>query len=162
MIEVKVLSPERWMEARELRLKALKTDPTAFGSSYEEEESLSETEWRRRMWNALFAVADDKPVGSITYLFSDKVKSRHIARIYGVYVDPDHRRQGIGKKLLQSALDGIRENKNAVKVQLMVNKEQHAAVKLYEDLGFLTVGQLKKEIKVGERYYDELIMEKML
>jgi len=29
-------------------------------------------------------------------------------------------------------------------------------------LGFLTVGQLKKEIKVGERYYDELIMEKML
>ncbi len=114
------------------------------------------------MWNALFAVADDKPVGSITYLFSDKVKSRHIARIYGVYVDPDHRRQGIGKKLLQSALDGIRENKNAVKVQLMVNKEQHAAVKLYEDLGFLTVGQLKKEIKVGERYYDELIMEKML
>ena len=44
----------------------------------------------------------------------------------------------------------------------MVNEEQDAAVTLYKSMGFVVVGQMKKEIKVGERFYDELIMEKML
>ena len=162
MIEVKTLPPERWREARELRLHALKTDPIAFGSSYEEEENLAEAEWQRRMKNALFALSDGKPVGTITYLFSDRVKGKHIARIFGVYVDPNYRGQGLGRKLLENALELIQENKGVVKVQLMVNQEQGVAVTLYKGMGFDVVGQMKKEIKVGEQFYDELIMEKML
>lgn len=162
MIEVKALPPERWREARELRLQALKTDPIAFGSSYEEEESLAEAEWQSRMKNALFAVSDDKPVGTITYVFSDRVKTKHIARIFGVYVDPNYRGRGFGKKLLRNALELIQKNKGVVKIQLMVNQDQDAAVELYKDMGFVIVGQIKKEIKVGEQFYDELIMEKML
>jgi ribosomal protein S18 acetylase RimI-like enzyme len=77
-------------------------------------------------------------------------------------VDPNYRGRGFGKKLLENALELIQRNKDAVKAQLMVNKEQHAAVGLYEGMGFVVVGQLKKEIKVGERFYDEFIMEKML
>ena len=69
----------------ELRLRALKTDPIAFGSSYEEEENFTEAEWQRRMENALFALSDGKPVGTLTYLFNNRVKTKHIARIFGVY-----------------------------------------------------------------------------
>ncbi len=162
MIEVKALPPERWGETRELRLQALKTDPIAFGSSYEEEENLAEAEWQRRMKNALFALSDDKVVGTITYVFSDRVKSKHIARIFGFYVDPNYRGRGVGRKLLESALKLIQKNKDVVKVQLFVNPEQGVAVKLYKEMGFVVVGQMKKEIKVGELFYDELIMEKML
>jgi ribosomal protein S18 acetylase RimI-like enzyme len=162
MIEVKTLPPERWREARELRLQALKTDPISFGSSYEEEENLTEAEWQRRMKNALFALSDGKVVGTITYVFSDRIKSKHIARIFGVYVHPNHRGRGVGKKLLESALELIQKNKDAVKVQLFVNQEQDVAVKLYKEMGFVVVGQMKKEIRVGERFYDELIMEKTL
>ena len=46
-------------------------------------------------------------------------------------------------------------------MQLMVNQKQNAAVALYKNMGFVVVGQMKKEIKVGEEFYDELIMEKM-
>ena len=161
MIEVKTLPPERWREAMELRLQGLKTDPIAFGSSYEEEENFTEAKWQRRMANALFALSDDKPVGTITYLFDNKVKTKHIARIFGVYVDPNYRGCGIGKKLLERALELIQENKNVVKIQLMVNQKQNAAVALYKNMGFIVVGQLKKEIKVGDEFYDELVMEKM-
>jgi ribosomal protein S18 acetylase RimI-like enzyme len=162
MIEVRTLPPARWREVRTLRLQALKTDPIAFGSAYEEEENLAEEEWKKRMNSALFALSDDKLVGTITYVFSNRVKSKHIARIFGVYVDPDHRGQGIGKKMLQNALDLIQKNKHIVKVQLMVTKDQDVPARLYKDMGFVVVGQMKKEIKVGEQFYDTLIMEKML
>ncbi len=44
MIVTKSLSPERWKEYADLRLEALKNDPLAFGSSYEEELQLREEE----------------------------------------------------------------------------------------------------------------------
>ena len=44
----------------------------------------------------------------------------------------------------------------------MVNLEQAAAVRRSKGMGFVVAGQMKKEIKVGEQFYDELIMEKML
>src|SRR5579862_8351245 len=123
MVEVKVLPPERWKEARDLRFKALQTDPIAFGSSFEEEEGFTETEWQRRMKNALFALHEDKPVGTITYIFGDRIKSKHVARIFAVYVQSDYRRRGIGKKLLETALERIQSNKEIAKVQLFVNKD---------------------------------------
>lgn len=162
MIEVVTLPPERWREARDLRLRALKTDPIAFGSSFEEEENFSEAEWQRRMGNALFAVSDNKLVGSVAYQFSDRIKVRHITRIFGVYVDQNHRGKGVGKKLLERALELIRQNKDIAKVQLMVNQEQEVAVESYKRIGFIVVGKLKKEIKVNDVFYDELVMEKML
>ena len=44
----------------------------------------------------------------------------------------------------------------------MVNPTQKAAVALYKSLGFVVAGKMKNEIKVGNEYYDELIMEKLL
>ncbi len=114
------------------------------------------------MANALFALSDDKPVGTMTYLFGDRIKTKHIARIFAVYVKPDYRGQGIAKKLLDDALEQIRENKDVVKVQLMVNPKQKAAVTLYKSKGFTVVGELKRELKIGEEFYDEFVMEKVL
>ena len=49
MIEIKQLPPERWQDYQKLRLEALKADPIAFGSSYEEEISRPEEFWRNRI-----------------------------------------------------------------------------------------------------------------
>ena len=49
-----------------------------------------------------------------------------------------------------------------MKVKLTVNPEQRAVVKLYQDAGFIVAGRMKKELRVGRRFYDELIMENML
>ena len=47
-------------------------------------------------------------------------------------------------------------------IKLCVIPEQRAAVKLYEKYGFELVGRLKKELKFDDKFYDELIMEKLL
>ncbi|HYB03956.1 MAG TPA: GNAT family N-acetyltransferase [Nitrososphaerales archaeon] len=162
MLEITRLPPERWKEARDLRLTALKTEPTAFGSSYEEEVNFSEAEWRRRTANALFAMLDNRPVGTITYLINERAKTKHIAQIFGVYVDPKFRGRGLGRKMLEKAIDLIVENKDIVKVRLTVNAKRSAAITLYKSLGFVIIGELKKELRVAGEFYDEVIMEKML
>jgi ribosomal protein S18 acetylase RimI-like enzyme len=43
-----------------------------------------------------------------------------------------------------------------------VNTEQNAAVDLYKQFGFNVVGRLKNELRIDGKFYDELIMEKLL
>ncbi|MBI1744339.1 GNAT family N-acetyltransferase [Candidatus Acetothermia bacterium] len=162
MIEVKKLPEDRWKEHRDLRLEALQSDPIAYSSSYEYTEQLSEDVWKRRLSNVLFALSDDKPVGMIVYYFESETKIQHIANIFGVFVKKEYRGQGVGKKLMQSALSEIVKNSAIAKVKLTVTSVQTAAVKLYEKFGFKTVGKLEKELFVDGRYYDELVMEKHL
>jgi len=161
-IGIRKLPRSRWKDYRNLRLEALKSDPSAFGSSFEEEVTLTEGEWKRRIKNILFAMSNDTPVGMIGYVFGDRLKTKHIAEILGVYVNSGHRGEGIGTKMLGRALQMIRKNKRAVKAALWVNPEQLAAVRLYKKFGFVVTGKSKKSIKVGRRFFDMLLMEKML
>ena len=124
MIQVKKLPPDRWKEYRNLRLEALKNDPVAFGSSYEEEIKISKVIWKKRIKNTLFALLDGKPVGMIVYVFQNKLKTKHIANIFGVYVKKEYRGKGIGKKLVESAISSIKKNKVIVKIDLTVNPKQ--------------------------------------
>ncbi len=162
MVEIRKLPADRWRDFRELRLEALKSDPSAYGSSFEEEDKLAEKEWRRRIKSTLFALSDDRPVGMIVYVFDQGLKSRHIAEIYGFYVSAGHRGEGVGTRLLERALSLIRKNKRIIKVSLGVNPEQRAAVKLYKRAGFVVSGSTEKELKVGRRFYGMLFMEKWL
>lgn len=162
MITIKKLGEERWAEYRELRLEGLKSDSIAFGSAYEEENEMSEEDWKLRMKNALFALSGDRLVGMIVVVNNERIKASHIANIFGVYVRKEYRGQKIGKKLMEAALKTTQKNQNFVKVSLTVNPEQTAAVNLYKSFGFELVGRLKKELKVDNIFYDEVIMEKFL
>ena len=128
----------------------------------EENKDLAEDEWKRRINNALFALSNDKPVGMIVYIISSKIKTKHVANIFGTYVEKEYRGKGIGNKLMDSVMENIQENVNVSKIELTVNSEQKAAVKLYEKYGFELVGRLEKGLKIDDKFYDELIMERHL
>ena len=161
MVEIRKLPADRWMDYRNLRLEALKSDPSAFGSSFEEEETLTEDEWRRRIQNVLFAISDDSPVGMIVYAVSGRSKTKHIAEIFGVYVSNDYRGHGVGTRMLERALLQIRKNRGIIKVKLTVNPEQIPAVKLYRKAGFVVTGRARKELRIGRKLSDTLYMEKL-
>jgi ribosomal protein S18 acetylase RimI-like enzyme len=160
LIAVRRLPPRRWKEYKKLRLEALKAEPSAFGSSHEEEARFAEGVWRDRMMNVLFAVSGEKPVGLVSFVFGDRLKTRHVAHIYSVYVSPRYRGRGIGSMLIRRALVEIRRNKRIVKAQLSVNPLLDPAVRLYEEAGFEAVGRARNELKIGRRYFDLLLMEK--
>ena len=143
-------------------MEALENDPQAFGSSTQEEEKLTREDWERRIRDALFALEDGKPVGMIVFVLNDRPKLKHVASIFGVYVSPEHRGKGIGTGLLRAALLRIGRKEGIVKAKLAVNSEQLSALRMYEKAGFVVAGRMQKELKVGRRFFDELIMEKML
>ena len=161
MIDITRLGADRWADYRRLRLQALQLEPTAFGSSHDEESSLPEHEWRRRIANALFAVNGGTPIGMIAVVQEPRRKVRHIAGIYGVYVDAAYRRQGVGDRLLAAALSAIQRLPDVLKVKLTVNPAQKAAVRLYARHRSETVGRLRRELHVDGLFYDELVMERV-
>jgi len=162
MLQIKKLPPERWREFKALRLEALQNDPLAFGSSYEEEIKFTDKTWKERIKNTLFATLNDNPVGMIVFLINPRKKLNHVAEIFGVYVREEHRDKKIGTQLIESAINLIRKSKSVIKIKLTVTSVQDAAIKLYSSFGFETVGRLSKELKYENKFYDGIIMEKIL
>ena len=161
------LPPERWREVRHLRLEALRAEPAAFASSYEDELAFRDEVWKTRLTSAyerdgnltFFAEVDGALVGMAGAGWSGKAKLRHVAEVYGVYVSADMRGKGAASRLMRRLLDELRSLGWIEKARLDVNAESLAAVRLYEKLGFAIVGTAKRELKVDGRYYDLHIME---
>ena len=162
-----VLPPERWREAKQLRLDALLAEPTAFASSYEDELAFSDKVWIARLKSAckrdgnmtFFAEVDGALVGMAGAGWSAKAKLCHVAEVYGVYVAPEMRGHGIASALMHRLLEELRLLGNVEKVSLAVTTDSLAALRLYRKLGFETVGTARRELKVDGRYYDLQMME---
>lgn len=161
-LEIVALPTERWEDYRKIRLEALSQESPAFGSSYEEEEKFPPEVWKQRISSMLFCLEDGVPVGMISYVIRNRVKTKHGADIFSMYVKPEHRRKGIGDMLIKEALKKIEEYSEVTKVVLSVVTSQESAIRLYEKNGFKPVGVLHKELRINGLFYDELVMERLL
>lgn len=164
------LPPDRWPEARALRIQAVSTDPTAFGETPEEAAAVPDDEWRARLTRSAaldrqcsrFAEDDRQLVGTVTAVWSPRAKMRHTADVVGVYVAPSHRGMGVSRRLMTAVLDAVTGLDWMHKASLQVNAENPVPIALYASLGFVEVGRLQDEFYVDGRYYDTLLMEKLL
>jgi len=168
-ISIITLPPIRWQEYKELRLQALKTDPSAFATTYQEDAAMPDQEWQDRLQNAhgqksymLFAENEGRIVGMAGALLYQGKCVEHIATIVSVYVDIAYRGQAIAQKLMQGIMKLLQNDKKIVHVQLTVNTENMAAIKLYEIMGFKRIGILEKEVKCGDTFSDSYMMVKVL
>jgi ribosomal protein S18 acetylase RimI-like enzyme len=162
LVEIRKLPPDRWRDYKRLRLEALKQSQLAFGSTLQEEETFKEKEWRKRIKGVQFALSEGTPVGMIECAFNESVKFRHTAEIYSFYVKPSHRGKGTGTALLEHALTLIQRKDGIIKVRLYVNSKQRTAISMYKKAGFTVAGRSDREMKVGQRFYTMLAMEKTL
>jgi len=162
-IEVAQFAPEDWALFKDLRLRALQTDPLAFGATYEEQSKISDEEWRARLENPaqkwFFSRESGKLIAMAGVNFAQKEHIKHRAEIIGVFVDSAYRKQGVGEDLMKNILENLKANPEIAKVALSVRGSQEAAKKLYEKLGFRLVGVHEKEAKIEGQYYDVIDME---
>jgi ribosomal protein S18 acetylase RimI-like enzyme len=134
-----------WEAFRALRLDSLRTDPLAFGSTLERESGYPEDRWRG--WAESGAVGDqsatfvveaaDGRLRGMAGLFTDESEYH----IWGMWVAPDVRGQGLGRDLLDRVLSWAQSTNPGRSVLLDVNPDQTAAVRLYEDQGFRFTGK---------------------
>ena len=75
-----------------------------------------------------------------------------------MYVAPEARRQGVGRKLLQHALEYAWNSLSVTQVNLGVNTGNTPVVELYKSLGFETYGVERGFLLVDGVLYDEYQM----
>ncbi len=150
-----------------LRLEALQDSPEAFGEAYEDALAIPLSEIERRLGQdnntfdnfILGAFAAGKLVGIVGFQRDKWLKAKHRASIWGMYCTPAERGKGIGRALMQEAIQRAKVLPGLDSITLSVVTTNPVARQLYLSLGFITYGVEPRVLKIGDRFLD---MEMML
>jgi RimJ/RimL family protein N-acetyltransferase len=147
---------------RDIRLEALRAHPEAFGSSHEYEaaQPLSWFSARLADSSVLGAFRDAELVGIAGLAIQQGQKKAHKGMIVGMYVRPDARGAGTGRRLMEAIIEIAHHRVELV--QLTVVRGNERARRLYASLGFQEYGAEWHSLKHDGRYYDEILMAKDL
>ncbi len=153
-----------------LRLRALREEPEAFGSSYEESKERPLSQAAERLRDAtskgdftLGAFEDDQLVGIVVFVRATGLKNHHIGDIFSMYVAPEARGKGYGRALVEALIAQARALDGMEQLILAVMSTNVAARALYLTLGFEVYGLQRKALRLDDgRYLDEELMVKWL
>ena len=148
-LRIRKLSPTDWAIYKSIRLASLADSPDSFGSTYEREAQLPDSEWQSRLdptgraKNALPLVAEYEgvPVGVSWGLIHEP--DAGVAHIYQMWVAPEARGNGIAKSFLDHIAAWATAN-NCDSLALSVTTTNNAAVGLYLSSGFVPSGQVEE------------------
>jgi ribosomal protein S18 acetylase RimI-like enzyme len=163
-IRIRLLAGADAEEWWRLRLESLQSDPQAFSASADDGQSLTLDEVRKRFdsdaadFFVMGAFEDGKLVGMSGFHRERGAKTRHKARVWGVFVTPQSRGKGLGRSLLKALLDRAIGIYGVEQILLSVATTQSAAIGLYRSLGFQSYGCEPRALKVGGRFIDEEYM----
>ena len=143
------------------RLKALESEPNAFGESAEEHRLTTVDSIAQRLKSnaadnfVLGAFDGPTLVGTVGFHRLQPMKQRHKGWIWGMFVAPEYRGRGVARALLVGLLEGVKEGPELQRVLLKVATTQQSASRLYLSLGFRSFGIEPRSLKVEDEYIDE-------
>lgn len=88
-------------------------------------------------------------------------KLRHTAELT-MGVSPEARGLGIGRELLDAALEKLRADGIIEILYLTVRADNIAAIRLYERCGFEKLARLERDTQIGDKYYDAVLMRRFI
>jgi ribosomal protein S18 acetylase RimI-like enzyme len=160
-VEMRLFTEQDAQALWNLRMLALETDPWSFVDSPEELRAISVKEFAARIRAdhaenfIVGAFEHQTAVGMVGCYQEVPLKRRHKAWIWGVFVAPAARGRGIARSLMQAAIERAKAIDGLDMVMLTVSVDQPAPRKLYESLGFRSMGVEPKGIKIGNQAHDE-------
>jgi ribosomal protein S18 acetylase RimI-like enzyme len=149
---------------RNLRLEGLKNHPEAFGESYDEfaANSVEQIAGRipadpaSRAGFVLGAFDEDGAMAGVVALGREHRRKRsHKAVLWGMYVIPAYRRQGVASRLVRRLLEYARAFGDVEQIVLTAATRNERAVRLYESLGFRSYGREPRALQIDGDYYDQ-------
>jgi len=166
-MHIRRLVPSDAAAFQALRLTALREQPLAFGSSFEEEcvtpiaviEERLHPDSERKMFGAF---EEGELVGIVGVGREAAVKLRHKGFIRAMYVAVEQRGNGLGRALMEHALAFAATMEGLHQVSLGVTVGNDAAIRLYESLGFKAFGCEPDAMFIAGVFYDELHMVRLI
>jgi ribosomal protein S18 acetylase RimI-like enzyme len=143
-VEIRRVRPDEWQALKALRLRALASDPEAFGGRIEDAIEHDDDLWRKRAAagpaEAATFVAEAAD-GTLIGMAVGAPAPDHpdAAGLFGMWVDPVARGQGIGGALVDAVVAWA-ESVGYDLIGLGVTTTNTAAIALYERKGFADLG----------------------
>jgi ribosomal protein S18 acetylase RimI-like enzyme len=148
-----------------VRLQALKNDPDSFGSTYDQESVRPLEKFAERIQHTAnkFTLgcfdSSQSLIGIVNFVREDRLKTSHKGNVYGMYVEPGFRGQGIGRALLLALIErATRQCEGLEQIHLTVVSNNEPAKRLYTSLGFEIYGVEPHALKSNGCYLDEDLM----
>lgn len=129
---------------RDVRLRALADAPDAFGETLTDARRLDDSAWESRTSRrpgllVLVAERERTPIGTMVVVVKPGDGRR--SNVYAMWVAPEARGCGVGKKLVDTGLAWARRQ-GALDVELHVSERHPGAKRLYMRCGFTPTGEL--------------------
>ncbi len=161
-VQIRRLSSADAIIYRELRLEALRLAPDAFSSTFAVENAEPLTWFADRLErSAVFgAFGGEELRGIAAFLARQGQKEAHKGVLVGMYVRPDARNAGIGRRLAEAIIEHARNEVEILQLSVVAGNEP--ARRLYTSLGFVEYGIEKNALKANGCYWDEVLMAKSL
>lgn len=146
-VRIRTIKGGEWRLWRSLRLRAVEESPTSFRGNLAEESAEADERWIELIGQAadnpngllLVAEADSDPVGMLFGRIDDS--SRYLD-VGAMWVDPEIRRKGVGRGLVDAALNWARAA-GASQAELWVTVGNDAAERLFTESGFTPTGDIE-------------------
>ena len=138
---VRPLTPDDASTYRALRLAGIAELPAAFCTTHAAESGLPLAQIAQRLratpHQIIFGAFNGEQLIAIAGLRREPIAVVHDkASLWGVYVAPQARGRGAGRKLVQAAIDHACAISELGRVRLAVAQDNHAALSLYLGCGF--------------------------
>ncbi len=145
-VVIREFSSHEWEVYKDLRLRSLAESPDAFGRTLAEEQNRPDPEWETRLRagvnsdtdQPLVAEANGQPIGLAWGRIDPSTPG--VANLHHLWVDPGHRSQGIGGKLVEEIISWAKA-KEVRYLELGVTYRDSPAMRLYRRYGFMPVGE---------------------
>lgn len=118
------------------------------------EQPLDEPGWQR--WFVAQA-PDGRIVGHLD-LRGDRLRTARHRCTLGIGIEASHRGAGVGRRLMQQALDFARQQAGLAWVELWVFGNNRPAIALYQRMGFQTIGTTPDQFRFGQVCVDDIHM----
>ncbi|MCB9840896.1 MAG: GNAT family N-acetyltransferase [Phycisphaeraceae bacterium] len=164
---IRLLTPDDAPAYLALRREMLVDSPLAFASSPGDDRFRDEGVVREFVSHARQAIvgafADDGGlVGSVGLRAGHRAKMGHRAHVWGVYVSPPARGRGLGEAMMRRAVAVAAGWGGVTSVALSVSARSHAAIAVYERVGFRAWGVEPGAVVLDGACVDEVHMVMML
>jgi RimJ/RimL family protein N-acetyltransferase len=160
IVNIRCLEPDDADALIALRREALSREPLAFGAALDDDRTLSADLLRASLADAgsfaIIGAFDAEALVGMAGLFRmEKLKARHRAMIWGMYVTQTARGRGVGAAILKAAIDRARTWPGIIQVHLSVTETSEEAGRLYRSLGFREWGVEPRAVHWDGRFVAE-------
>ncbi|UZO80411.1 GNAT family N-acetyltransferase [Aquimarina sp. ERC-38] len=155
-LQIRPMIPQDWKAVKRIYKIGMESGKATFETKVPDWE-----QWDQKHLDIgrLVAILDQKVVGWIALSATSTRQVYFGVAEISVYIDPDFRKRGIARKLLEEVIK-VSEEEGFWTLQSSIFRENHASYQLHKSLGFREIGYREKVAKRDGVWKDNILLER--